>query len=311
MNPVIIRENYIDSFLTFSSTDNIFAKIVHAVFYLNDDELANGIHPHFDFVNKKIAEKHGIKKGEGIFGLTYQEKRNLKLSAKEYDLIKPYYTTDQVKRYYTIPKNELWIIYTDSNFKNPKSMDKYPNLKKHLDKYKNVITSDNKPYGLHRARDERFFIGEKIVAQRKCAGQPVFSYSDFDCYVSATFYVIKTDRINLKCLLGILNSDLITFWLKNKGKMQGENYQLDKEPLQGIPLPNDTSSKTAKKIEKLIDKILTAKATDHKADTSVLERQIDNLVYRLYNLTYDEVKVIDPEFLLSKIEYEKESNYGR
>jgi hypothetical protein len=255
-------------------------------------------------VNKKIAEKHGIKKGEGIFGLTHQEKHNLELSAKECDLIKPYYTTDQVKRYYTIPKNELWIIYTDSSFKNSRIMDKYPNLKKHLDKYKNVITSDNKPYGLHRARDERFFIGEKIFVQRKCAGQPVFSYSDFDCYVSATFYVIKTDRINLKCLLGILNSNLITFWLKNKGKMQGENYQLDKEPLQGIPLPNDITSKTAKEIEKLVDKILTAKVADHKADTSALERQIDNLVYRLYSLTYDEVKVIEPEFPLSRAEYE-------
>lgn len=36
-------------------------------------------------------------------------------------------------------------------------MDDYPNLKKHLDKFQNVITSDNKPYGLHRARDEKIF----------------------------------------------------------------------------------------------------------------------------------------------------------
>jgi hypothetical protein len=183
-------------------------------------------------------------------------------------------------------------------------MDKYPNLKQHLDKYKNIITSDNKPYGLHRARDERFFIGEKIIVQRKCAGKPVFSYSDFDCYVSATFYIIKTERINLKCLLGILNSNLIAFWLKNKGKMQGENYQLDKEPLQGIPLPNDTGSKTAKKIEQFVDKILAAKAADPKADATSFERQIDNLVYRLYNLTSDEVKVIEPGFPVGKAEWE-------
>jgi hypothetical protein len=43
---------------------------------------------------------------------------------------------------------------------------------------------------------------------------------------------------------------------------------------------------------------------DPKADTSALERQIDNLVYRLYNLTYEEVKVIEPKFPLSKDEYE-------
>jgi hypothetical protein len=55
---------------------------------------------------------------------------------------------------------------------------------------------------------------------------------------------------------------------------------------------------------KYIDKILATKATDSKVDTSVLERQIDNLVYRLYSLTYDEVKAIEPEFSLSRAEYE-------
>ena len=39
-------------------------------------------------------------------------------------------------------------------------------------------------------------------------------------------------------------------------------------------------------------------------DTTTLEQQIDNLVYRLYDLTYDEVKVVDPEFGLSREEYE-------
>jgi hypothetical protein len=49
---------------------------------------------------------------------------------------------------------------------------------------------------------------------------------------------------------------------------------------------------------------LAAKAADPKADTSVFERQIDNLVYRLYNLTYEEVKVIGPGFPPGKAEYE-------
>ena len=37
-----------------------------------------------------------------------------------------------------------------------KDMTPYPNLKAHLDKFIPVITSDNKPYGLHRAREEQF-----------------------------------------------------------------------------------------------------------------------------------------------------------
>ena len=50
--------------------------------------------------------------------------------------------------------------------------------------------------------------------------------------------------------------------------------------------------------------ILVAKAADPKADTAVFEREIDDLVYRLYNLTYDEVKVIEPGFPVGKAEWE-------
>jgi hypothetical protein len=51
--------------------------------------------------------------------------------------------------------------------------------------------------------------------------------------------------------------------------------------------------------------LLAVKVADPQADTSALERQVDRLVYRLYDLTWEEVKVIEPGFLLSKAEYEK------
>ncbi len=50
-------------------------------------------------------------------------------------------------------------------------------------------------------------------------------------------------------------------------------------------------------------KILAAKECDRNADTSELENAIDRLVYKLYQLTYDEVKIIDPEFELTEQEY--------
>jgi adenine-specific DNA-methyltransferase len=85
----------------------------------------------------------------------------------------------------------------------------------------------------------------------------------------------------------------MAYWLKNKGKMQGENYQLDKEPLQGMPLPKIISPETSKEIEKLVNKILAAKSNNVNADTSTFEQQIDSIVYRLYNLTEDEIKVVE------------------
>jgi hypothetical protein len=271
--------------------------------YLSETEVAQGIVFPQDFVIKKSKEilRNTVEVGEGIFVLSKKELDDLNLGSFENMLIKPYYTTDELHRYYANPKNKYWIIYTGAEFKNPKSIEPYPNLKKHLDRFKDVITSDNKPYGLHRAREERFFKGESIIAQRKCSDRPSFTYTDFDCYVSATFYVIQTSRINMKYLTGLLNSKLIEYWLRNKGKMQGNNFQIDKEPLLAIPLCL-ANEKTTKEIDLLVSKIIEYKSENKETDE--FETQINNLVYRLYELTYEEVKIIDPEFPLSKEEYE-------
>ncbi|ECP7509620.1 class I SAM-dependent DNA methyltransferase [Campylobacter jejuni] len=220
----------------------------------------------------------------------------LSLLKNEKILLKPIFESDNIQKYFVKRYNYFWVIYTNSSFKNPNSMDDYPNLKKHLDKFQNVITSDNKPYGLHRARDEKFFTGSpRIVALRKCVGEPKFSYVDFDCYVSATFYVIKTQRINVKYLTAILNSKLIAFWLKHKGKMQGNNYQIDKEPLLNIPIVtiNSKNQKIADELINLVDEILKAKEQDKNANTSPLEEKINNMVYKIYNLTEEEIKTIE------------------
>ncbi|MDM1523076.1 Eco57I restriction-modification methylase domain-containing protein [Empedobacter sp. 225-1] len=239
-------KEFIDGNIVFNHPDiqNILNKILDNDYQkLKDSEVANGIHPHYDFVAKKMLDKLSseFKIGDGIFGISKQELENLNLSSEEYKLIKRYYSgTEHFKKYYGKKVDEQFIIYTDSSFKNPNSMDIYPNLKYHLDKFQNIISSDNRPYGLHRARKEDFFLGEKIAVQRKCPNEPIFTYLDFESYLSATFYVIKSDRFNIKYLTVLLNSKLIKFWLRYKGKMQGDNYQLDKEPLVEIPIINST-----------------------------------------------------------------------
>ena len=293
LSPIFNRSSFTNKYLTFSSNEAILDKItkVENVIYLTDKEVANGIHPHYDFVNNKTAEKSKCSVGSGIFGLSDSEKNNLNLTPKENELIKPYYNNaDLVERYYTNPKHKVWIIYTDSKFKDSNSMNSYPNIKAHLDRFAQVITSDNRPYGLHRAREERFFKGEKVIALRKCVGRPLFSYSDFDCYLSATFYIIKTSRVNMKYLTGLLNSKLIQFWLKNRGKMQGNNYQLDKEPLVAIPIAVP-SKEVQEKIAMLVDYIIWLKANpknpindyvENEYIAEVIEDIIDAMVYEFY-----------------------------
>lgn len=289
--PIIRRVNFYGKNITFSKSDEILDKIcsVKDGIFLSENELTNGIHPHFDFVNKKLSEKYGFPIGKGIFGLSMSEINALQLTESELKLIKPYYnSSDNVSRY-IVRTTDLSIIYTTSSFKNPHSMDPYPHLKAHLDQFKDVITSDNKPYGLHRARVESFFVGEKIVALRKCAGKPIFAYANGQNYMSATFYILKTNRVNMKYLTGLLNSKLIEFWLKNRGKMQGANYQLDKEPLQQIPIAVPSIEVQAI-IANLVDAIIMLNSTNKRASNLVLnsyissdfEKLINGCIYEIY-----------------------------
>lgn len=312
--PVISKDNLKDKSLTFSN--NVFESVLDKIksignFILNENtEVAQGIVLPQDSLNKPNQKLLGDKfsVGQGIFVLSDDEKNAIDFNKKELELIKPYYTTQQIQKWYGDSENEEWIIYTDSKFKYAETIKPYPNIKKHLDKFQKVITSDNKPYGLHRAREEYFFQDEKIVVLRKCAYEPIFTFTDFDCYVSATFYVIKSERINLKYLTALLNSKLIAFWLRNKGKMQGNNYQLDKEPLLLIPI---VSIKDVKPITSIVDKILLEKEKNSETDLSKLENQLNEMVYKLYQLSYDDVLVVDKEFdkQITRANYDK-LDYG-
>ena len=296
LTPTIKRSEYTKGPLTFSNpeVEFILEKVLSASqFRLEEKEVANGIHHHHDFVNRQrksiLGNQYEI--GDGIFVLSQKEKNQIPFTGKELDLIKPSYTTKELGRYYGNSTNQEWVIYTDSGFKNENRIKAYPNIKAHLDQFREVITSDNKPYGLHRARNPYFFQGEKIISVRKCA-RPAFTYVEFDSYVSATFYVIKTNRTNQKYLTGLLNSRLITFWLKHRGKMQGTNYQIDKQPLLAIPLISPSSEEQVP-IATLVNQILAAKHTNPNTDISALENEIDKLVYALYDLIPKEILIVE------------------
>ena len=110
---------------------------------------------------------------------------------------------------------------------------------------------------------------------------------------------------NSMLILGILNSKLISYWFAHKfGKLQrGIFPQFKVNELATFPIPKNFGNYKQPLI-KLVDEILKKKKKDVKADVSEIEQQIDNLVYQLYELTYDEVKIIDPEFALTEQEYD-------
>ena len=308
--PTIKRENFIDKLFTFNTNENseILDKIKKRQnFHLRDKankklnlkaEIGSGIDVLQDFVSNANVEKLNGRAnvGDGVFVLSQNEFDEINFNIKEREIIKPYFTTEQLHKYYGSSANTQWIIYTKSNInkldKDTKKIpiNDYPKVKEHLDKFKNIITSDFKPYGLHRTREQHLFESEKIFALRKCPKEPRFTYSDYDCFVSRAFLVIQSDRINLKFLTALFNSKLVAFWLRNKGKMQGNAYQIDKEPLFEIPIYKP-SEKDQQPFVALVDQILELKKADK--DTQDLENEIDRRVYRLYDLTAEEIAIVE------------------
>ncbi|ELW8254817.1 class I SAM-dependent DNA methyltransferase [Campylobacter jejuni] len=277
-------KKFIDKTLNFTKSDyeELFNKIQkYGKFYLEESEVAQGIVPAIDeaFV---IKDKNVFSKNEQCF-------------------IKEYYTGLSGKFYSSF--TDKYLIYL-SNKNYSGNLDDLPNLKQHFQKYKEILKESkikyktpNKPYFyLHREREEKFFKKgeEKIISQVRCI-EPIFVYSNENFYGSRALFFIQTCRINLKYLTGVLNSKLIAFWLKHKGKIQGNLFKIDKEPLLNIPVVNINSKneKLANKLISLADEILKAKEQDKNANTQELENKINSLTYKLYNLTEEEIKIIE------------------
>lgn len=125
----------------------------------------------------------------------------------------------------------------------------------------------------------KFFIDEKGVA---------FSFGNMYAIVA------KDDKnIQLRVLLGILNSKLIEFYLHSIAPVkQGGYFSYGATVLEKIPIVYPLG-KCEEQIKYFVDQILTAKQSNPLADTSALEKEIDNLVYQLYKLTPDEIALIE------------------
>ncbi|TPI08847.1 class I SAM-dependent DNA methyltransferase [Helicobacter pylori] len=112
--------------------------------------------------------------------------------------------------------------------------------------------------------------------------------------------ILHDFRIDRFLILGILNSKLMTYFYKKKffpTHMQGGAFGFDTLSVETLPIPQITKSNkpTAHKITDCAERILKSKEKDPKANTQELEKEIDALVYQLYNLTDEEIKIIEDE----------------
>ncbi|GAA8816757.1 class I SAM-dependent DNA methyltransferase [Helicobacter pylori] len=268
--------------------------------------------------NWDIQINYGIKTGANEAFIIPTEKRNEILNAcktqeerkRTETLIKPILRGKDIKRYSYEWAGE-WVINTHngytSSLKNkipPVDIEKYPATKAHLDAHFDTIATrsdqGDTPYHLRNCTYLEDFEKEKIV-YGEIVQEPRFYFDNGECelgyfYAEATSFILTGEH--LRYLLGMLHSKLITFAFKTfyaGGGLGESGYRYKKAFIERLPIPKITSKnqELARKITDCTEAILEAKEKDPKANTQKLEKEIDALVYQLYNLTDEEIKIIE------------------
>ncbi len=220
-------------------------------------------------------------------------------------LIKPILRGKDIKRY-SYEWAHLWVINTHNGYTSnlkfkipPIDIEKYPTLKSHLDSHWDTIATrsdqGDTPYHLRNCAYLEDFEKEKIVYPCIMAKEPCFVYEEKGFYAPAPANIITGDKIEIKYITALLNSKCIYFAMRKFYMGGGIEGELKTNNLEKIPIPKITpqNQKLARKITDCAKAILEAKEKDSKANTQELEKEIDALVYQLYNLTDEEIKIIE------------------
>lgn len=271
--------------------------------------------------------------GEGIFIISKDELDSLNLTFEEKkEFIKPIYKNSDIEKWSFNPEINEYVIY----IKSKGGFNEIPSsIKKHLDNYKTILVNRNLRAGKINFSDyQKFLKGElelsyvmnansmkvgnyycisyprngektferiKIVNSRR-AKSNVFALQESKCYEQSDIVVstLKNNEDDIDKLLYIcciINSKLIYQWLYHRGKRKGNMLELFQQPLKSIPIKFCDSQLYNKILE--IGKKLIVDNKNHS-----LEIELNLLINKLYNLTYEEVKLIDKKFDQTQEEYD-------
>ncbi|HEF1219653.1 TPA: Eco57I restriction-modification methylase domain-containing protein [Campylobacter jejuni] len=284
-----------------------------------NDESTNALKTKIEKLGTPLKDWHGLNINYGIktglneaFIITTEKKDEILANCKDEDekertakLIRKMLRGRDIKRY-SYEWAGLWVINTHNGYKSKNgekikaiNIEHYPSLKKHFDEfYLQLEKRSDKgltPYNLRNCAYIEEFEKEKIVYPETTQGA-YFVYDNKGIFLEKTAFFIVCE--NLKYLLGLLSSNLITYYYKNFSqgcKLGIKGYQYNKHALENLPLPkiNSKNEKLANELISLVDEILKAKEQDKNANTQELENKINSLVYKLYNLTEEEIKIIE------------------
>ena len=237
----------------------------------------------------------GIATGSNeAFLVDEDKKRNLcEKSPVNAEIIKPILRGRDISRYsYTLSGQHILLAKNGVNVKRD-----YPEIYKHLDsfgdKFRNRGAQGQHWTNLRACSFYDDFKKEKIVwIELTDFGR--FALCNEEVYLlNSAYFLLPPSGMDSKFLLGVLNSSPIRFYLGLVAETSGmgtsrwiNNY------VKEFPIPV-VGPEQQTRIIKIVDQILDAKRADPDADVSTLEDEIDQQVYSLYNLTAEEVAIVE------------------
>jgi hypothetical protein len=148
-------------------------------------------------------------------------------------------------------------------------------------------------------KDDKWFRSERILLRRLVNRKQrlMATLVDDDFVTNKNLYAIlpKENSPGLKCLLAFLNSTLLSrLYIDAVSQAVKDDFpQVTIIDLLGLPFPAVVPAPAEDRLTTLVTRILSAKSADPSADTSAWEREIDQIVYRLYGLTAEEIAIVE------------------
>jgi hypothetical protein len=252
----------------------------------------------------------GITTGlDKFYAMTLENFNKLEIPNNELVYFKDWYKNSDICKYGASTKISKKVLYFSKYDTNPSEFRHIyekmllPNREK-LTNRKDANLRGNFKKGiwwvLATPRLEIEFNNPKIVVPQRSKTN-TFGYNETEWYGSGDIYYISLfgdSEVSLKYILAILNSKLYYQWLYHRGKRKGETLELYQKPLSEVPI-NKISHEAQKPFVDLIDKILSITLDDNynckkpSKDQKKLEHEIDRLVYQLYDLTDEEIAIVE------------------
>lgn len=284
------------------------------------DENASALKAKIERIGTPLKEWQGLNIYRGIltgyneaFIITTEKRNEILANCKDEaekertsKLIRKMLRGRDIKRY-SYEWAGLWVIGTFPSLK--LDIEQYPALKQYLSQFLPRIEQSGEK-GCRKKTSNKWFETQDNIAYYEEFEKEKIVYpnmnKEFIAFFDNEFFLLNqkcfilshqsNNKKELLYLTALLNSNVNFYYFKQIGaKLGASGYEMSKIFVEKLPIPkiNSKNQKIADELINLADEILKAKEQDKNANTQELENKINSIVYKFYNLTEEEIKIIE------------------